>query len=121
MVDTANEKIKAKMEGAVIVACLVVLLLGLAVSGGYARRERRDGKVRDELRSMKTAIEMYFNEYEKYPSEWKGGKYKYQVTQRQGEDATGWYVSGVLENAPEPTGGFDEEYNIDWRVTAEGR
>ena len=111
----------AKREFIVIILALLVLIIGTVYGGAYARRERRDGQTRETLRQLKTALEMYYNEHEQYPLEWDGGKYKYTVTNREGDVATGWYVSGNLENAPFPTGGSDEEYNIDWRVTKRGR
>lgn len=109
---------RREFVGAILV--LLVLIIGMVYGGAYARRERRDGQTREDLRQLKTALEMYFNQHEQYPLEWDEGKYKYTVTDRAAGAATGWYVSGLLENAPLPTGGFDEEYNIDWRVTGQG-
>jgi hypothetical protein len=110
----------ARREFIGVVLFLLVLIIGLVYGGAYARRERRDGQTREELRQLKTALEMYYNQHEQYPLEWDGGKYIYTVTDQAAGAATGWYVSGPLENAPLPTGGFDEEYNIDWRVTRQG-
>jgi len=114
------EKLVSKREAAVIIGAMLILILGLINAGAYARKDRRDGQVKQDLRDLKTVVEMYYNQQIKYPLVWDGGKYKYIVTTSDREGATGWYVSGPLENMSEPTAGFDEEYNIDWRVTAEG-
>ena len=82
----------AKREFIVIILALLVLIIGTVYGGAYARRERRDGQTRETLRQLKTALEMYYNEHEQYPLEWDGGKYKYTVTNREGDVATGWYV-----------------------------
>lgn len=110
----------ARREFIGVILALLVLIIGVVYGGSYARRERRDGQTREDLRQLKTALEMYYNQHEQYPLEWDGGKYKYIVTDQVNGAATGWYVSGPLENAPQVTGGFDEEYNIDWRVTEQG-
>ena len=109
----------AGWEYLVISIALLMLAVGIIYSGAYARRENRDGQVREDLRKLKTSLEMYYNKYATYPLQWDTGQYEYVVTSSEA-GAAGWYVSGLLENAPDPTAGFDEEYNIDWRVTNEG-
>jgi hypothetical protein len=122
MTSSQNSEYKiAVVEAGIIIFVLIVLIIGVVNGGLHARRERRDGLVRSELRQLKTALEMYYNQYERYPLAWEGGKYQYKVVNRDGEDANGWYVSGQLENYGKPADGFDAEYNIEWRITESGK
>ena len=109
-----------KIEGVVLGVIVLILLSGVIYAGHYARQEKRDGKVREDLREVKHQLEMYFNEYDRYPLEWETGDYEYVVMSKKGEYATGWYVSGKLENRGKSASGVDEEYNVEWRVTGEG-
>jgi len=109
-----------KVEYSVIGVVLVMLVIGVVKSGGYARQERRDGLVRAELRQLKTDVEMYYNDHDQYPLTWPVAKYRYVVVEGDENEASGWYVSGALENIQTPDSGFNEEYNIEWRVTEEG-
>jgi len=110
-----------KYEVVVLLVLVGVLLVGVFLGGQYARQERRDGQVRADLRQLKHNLEMYYNERGSYPLEWRAGKYQYVVVEEGEKGALSWYVSGVLENKQELQAGLDEEYNIEWRITAEGR
>lgn len=109
-----------KIEFAILGILILILLGGVICAGRYARQEKRDGRVREDLRKVKHQLEMYFNEHGQYPFEWDSGEYEYVVVGDNGEQAEGWYVGGKLENKTEPKAGFDEEYNIEWRTTEEG-
>ncbi len=98
----------------------VILLVGVVLSGLYARREVRDGIRKQELRKIKHELEMYFNEYDKYPLDFNDPIHDYVVVEKEGDGALGWFVRAELENAPKPTAGFDLEYNNDYRVVRQG-
>jgi|GEM_PF-3416391 len=110
----------AKKEFTVLAIVIIFLLSGVLFGAQVARQERRDGKVRDDLRDLKHQVEMYFNENGQYPLEWNAGNYKYVVVEAGKKGAIKWYVSGKLENKTKPSFGVDQEYNIEWRVTESG-
>jgi len=100
---------------------LVLLFSGLLLPAlQQARREKRDGIRREEARNIKTAVEMYFNEYDFYPLEFNAGGHEYVVLKQAGQGASEFYIRAELENSGETAAGFDEEYNIYFRIVNEG-
>ncbi len=110
----------AKLEFLVLSVLTSVLLLGVFNSARIARQERRDGVRRDEIRAVKTQLEQYYNQHNRYPLEFNAGQYHYVVMNANTNSAVSWYIRGQLERRPAPTAAFDLEHNIYYRVTPEG-
>ena len=107
-------------EWGVLVGLAVLLLVFLSPSLLYVRQERRDGIRRTELRQFKQLMEERNNELGYYPIELNAAPHEFVVTDSEGEQAEGWYLRAWLENPAEPEVGFDEEYNVYYRIGREG-
>jgi type II secretory pathway pseudopilin PulG len=105
-----------KWEWGIVVLAIILMLLALIPSLQYARREVRDGMRRNELLAFKRELEQYFNKQENYPVEYDASPHEYVVLEDYEGGATHWYLRAELENRRMPTAGFDEEYNVFFRV-----
>lgn len=106
-------------EWGVVGGLIVVLLVFLVPALLHARAERRDGIRRQEVRQFKQLMEERNNELGFYPYELDASPHVFVVTEGEGQQADGWYLRAELENQAEPTAGFDEEYNVYYRVVRE--
>ena len=101
-----------KREIGLAVALLLIIAIGVIPALSHARREGRDGVRRDEVRAIKTDLEMEFNKTEKYPLEFDAGAHEYVVVESDGDAALAWYVRAELENQSKNEAGFNEEHNV---------
>lgn len=59
-----------------VVIAIIALMVGLALPNFVGSRERaRDSKRKQELRQMKTALRLYYNDYQGYPADSGGPLY----------------------------------------------
>lgn len=104
-----------------VLGLLVVLLLGLSIpSLLHARKERRDGIRRTELLEFKRMLEEANNELGYYPAGFVASPHLYIAVEGDGDAATSWYLRAELENKAEEAHGFDEEYNVFYRIVRDG-
>lgn len=110
---------RTTIEFLVLIVLATVLLGSLLPSIRYARREARDGLRRTELLSHKQKLEEINNKEGYYPLLYTAAPYQYVVLKSQRNQAIEWYLRTPLENKTAPASGFDEEYNIAYRIVEE--
>lgn len=73
-----------------VVITIITALLGVAIPNFLGARQRaRDAKKKAELRELKSALRLYYNDYQKYPADFSGmvgGKFKANIIQGCGAD-----------------------------------
>jgi len=107
-------------EWGVVVSLVGVLLIMIMPSLWYARAEARDGIRRAELRSFKTLLEEKNNELGYYPMDVVVDPHEYRVLEHKGAAAVSWRLRAELENSRASEAGFDEEFNVYYRVFESG-
>jgi type II secretory pathway pseudopilin PulG len=110
----------AKREYLVLVVLVVILLASLYPALMHMRREARDGIRRNELVALKRQMEQHNNELGHYPTQFDAVPHRYVVLEQDGDKAVAWYIRAELENAPQPTAGFNEEHNVFYQVVRGG-
>lgn len=109
---------KAKKEFAILALCAIVLLVAIVPSLIHARREYRDGLVRQHVAHLKRILEDSNNKLGYYPvnvTKLSILPNEYYVTKPDGKKAVEWFVRGTVENYHAPTTAYDaEEGNNFW-------
>ncbi|MBI3251602.1 MAG: hypothetical protein HYZ62_01690 [Candidatus Andersenbacteria bacterium] len=92
------------------VMCLaILLLLSIIPSLLFARREARDGAVRDQLAATKQKLEEINNQLKYYPLTFDASPFEYVVTEKNFQEALGWFLRARLEQSLKPISAFDYE------------
>ena len=98
-------------ETTIILALILALLISLIPSLLFARREARDGAVRDHLAATKQKLEEVNNSLKYYRLTFDASPFEYVVTAKNSKEALGWFLRARLEQKLDPISDFDYEGN----------
>lgn len=84
-----------------VVIAIIATILGMALPNFLGARERaRDTKRKAEMNQLKSALRLYYNDYQEYPNNFNGGVGKLNYIQGCGASGTGnCPCSGTLDFA----------------------
>lgn len=103
---------KSKKEFGVLAISAIILLIAIFPSLQHARREYRDGQVREHTAHLKRILEDANNKLGYYPitvTKLAIEPNEYVITKQEGNKAIEWYVRGFVENYHAPSMKYDAE------------
>lgn len=99
---------RAQTEILVLAGLIVLLMIALLPSLLIQRAEVRDDRKRQDIAALKRQAEDFYNQHQYYPDQLPS-PYRYIVTQRQQQHASGYYLEATQERHSADTIGFDED------------